>query len=468
LVLDKTGRCVAATDETLHNKTLNESPQEKLILATQTLWLGRASDGGNQVAAPIMQGKDRLGVVCITYSIHIINQTIRASLVLISGISLAALIIGEILFLVMIQKTVVSRIQMVTRGLEQNAYHVSTSGGQISGSSQSVAQGASEQASSLQEIGSSLEEMSGMTQRNAQNAQSAKEFTAQTRKTAEAGAASAKQMGEAMQGIKTSSAQMREAMHGIKAASGDVSKIIKTIDEIAFQTNILALNAAVEAARAGEAGMGFAVVADEVRNLAQRSAKAARETTAMIETSIQRSEAVVHVTEKVTLSVEEVAAKSRQLEEKLAEILSKAQQVDEQVAQIASASAEQSEGISHVSAAVAQMDKVTQDNAANSQESAAAVEELNAQAAVLRDAVLELQKLVGGQAANDEPRVKLAAVSVANPASPRARVSRPASKSGSGNKENGHKSSGIPSPQMLAAHHATGSGRSGKRDFRKF
>jgi methyl-accepting chemotaxis protein len=174
---------------------------------------------------------------------------------------------------------------------------------------------------------------------------------------------------------------MRSAMNDIKSSSDEIAKIVKTIDEIAFQTNILALNAAVEAARAGEAGAGFAVVADEVRALAQRAATAAKETAGKIETAIHKSSQGVAISEGVAQA--------------LTEIVEKARQVDSFVGEIAQASNEQSQGIGQVNNAVGQMDKVTQSNASGAEETAAAAEELNAQAAALRDSVVELQNLVG-------------------------------------------------------------------------
>jgi len=251
--------------------------------------------------------------------------------------------------------------------LSAGAEHTATASEQVSSASQALAEGASEQAASLQETSASLEEISSMTKKNADNAQTTKGLANVARVAADSGASDMQKMSLAMQDIKSS--------------SDDISKIIKTIDEIAFQTNILALNAAVEAARAGEAGMGFAVVADEVRNLAQRSAQAAKETAAKIETAIAKTAQGVQMSEKVAQS--------------LTEIVTNVRKVDELVAEIATASKEQSDGITQVNTAVTQMDKVTQGNAASAEESASAAEELNAQTHVLRGIIGELLKLVG-------------------------------------------------------------------------
>ena len=183
--------------------------------------------------------------------------------------------------------------------------------------------------------------------------------------------------------------QMVASMNEINASSDKISKIIKVIDEIAFQTNILALNAAVEAARAGEAGMGFAVVADEVRNLAQRSAQAARDTAGLIEESITKSNDGKNKLDQVAVavrSITESAAKVRTL-------------VDE----VKLGSEEQAIGIAQVAKAIVQMEKVTQTTAANAEESASASEELSAQSEMLESIVAQLESMVHGGRADQPP-----------------------------------------------------------------
>lgn len=267
-----------------------------------------------------------------------------------------------------LKSRITTELQSIANQLTRMAEQTDEASTQVASSSHTLAEGASEQAASLEETSASLEEMSSMTKRNAEYAGRAKVLANQTRLAADAGT--------------SDMTAMTRAMDEIKGASNNIAVIIKTIDEIAFQTNILALNAAVEAARAGEAGKGFAVVAEEVRRLAQRSAQAARETGTKIEDAITKSRQGAELSVKVA--------------GRLDEIVNKARQVDELIAEIASASREQSTGIGEVNGALTQMDKVTQGNAVSAEESAAAAEELHAQSAEMKEAVEQLHKLVGG------------------------------------------------------------------------
>ena len=176
--------------------------------------------------------------------------------------------------------------------------------------------------------------------------------------------------------------EMMQSMTEIKNSSGELSKIIKVIDDIAFQTNLLSLNAAVEAARAGEAGAGFAVVAEEVRNLAQRSAKAAQDTTDIIEKNVKMSAAGVTVAQKVQEALQEINTQSNEL--------------NKLIDQINSASREQTQGISQINQAVSQMEQVTQQNAANAEETASSSEEMSAQAESLNEIVSRLNEMITG------------------------------------------------------------------------
>ena len=281
--------------------------------------------------------------------------------------TIAGLIIGTgIAFLV--ARRMVRQISRIVPELTSTSTAVSEASSQVSSSGQSLAEGASSQAASLEETSASLEEISGMSRRNADSAREAKEFASGTRMAADAGT--------------TDVAAMNQAMEAIKSSSTGIAAIIKTIDEIAFQTNILALNAAVEAARAGEAGAGFAVVADEVRSLARRSAEAAKQTAEKIEDSVSKSQQGAIACNKVSERLKEIAEKSRR--------------VDELISEISTASGEQSQGIDQVNRAVSQMDKVVQANAAQAEEGAAVSKELSSQSESLSRCVEELAKVVGG------------------------------------------------------------------------
>ncbi len=252
--------------------------------------------------------------------------------------------------------------------LNQAAKTNAESSGQVAQNSTAVATAASEQAATLEETSASLEEISSMAKRNADAAQRAKELARQTRAAADTGS----------QGL----AALNTAMADIKTSSDGIAKILKTIDEIAFQTNILALNAAVEAARAGEAGAGFAVVADEVRALAQRSAQAARETAEKIDDSTQKSRRGAEVTGQISANLEQITSKVRE--------------VDELVAEIATASSEQTTGIQQVNTAVSRMDEAVQLGASRAEEGASVAEELSAQTILIQDSITDLARVVGG------------------------------------------------------------------------
>ncbi len=283
------------------------------------------------------------------------------------GFTIAGIVVS-LACAVMIIRSVNGPIKRITLRLSEGAAHTASASSQVTAASQTMADGSSLQAGALEESSASLEEMAGMTRRNAENALCAKQLANQTRQAADAGSAAMR--------------EMKAAVSAIHASSGEISKIIKTIDEIAFQTNLLALNAAVEAARAGDAGRGFAVVADEVRSLAQRTVQAARETAAKISDATARSEQGVRISEHVGSSFDEITERARQ--------------VDALIAEIAAASQEQSHGIDQITRSVSDMDGVTQANAATAQQTSAAAAELDSQTVSLKGVIAELTAMVAG------------------------------------------------------------------------
>lgn len=252
--------------------------------------------------------------------------------------------------------------------MAEGAVQVASAASQVSGSSQSLAQGSSEQAASLEETSASSEEINATSHKNSENSRLAADLVTHAQN----------QFAETNRALD----QMVVSIEEINSQSDKISKIMKVIDEIAFQTNILALNAAVEAARAGEAGMGFAVVADEVRNLAQRCAQAARDTASLIEESISKSHDGKAKVDQMAISIRAVTEESAKVKTLIDEVNVGSQ--------------EQVRGIEQISKAIAQMEQVTQKTAAHAEESASAAEELNAQSEALKDIVGRLAAMVGG------------------------------------------------------------------------
>jgi len=253
--------------------------------------------------------------------------------------------------------------------IRASASQVSMGSKQVADGAQALAQGSTEQAASIEELSNSIAEIAERTKANAAIASKNSKLSETIKESAEKGS---RQMDE-----------MISAVGAINEASKSISKIIKTIDDIAFQTNILALNAAVEAARAGQHGKGFAVVAEEVRNLASKSAEAARETGVMIQNSIDRAELGSHIAGETA--------------ESLREIVSGINESSQLVAEIASASEEQSMGIAQINVGVDQVAQVVQHNSATAEESAAASEEMSGQSDVLQQLISHFKLKEGSE-----------------------------------------------------------------------
>lgn len=284
------------------------------------------------------------------------------------GIILAVIIIISALIIFSLNKSIIGLLNRITKKVGETTNFIVSSSMQLATASQQLAEGSTEQAASIEETSATMQQTSAMVTQNAENTRQASIISEDAYKSSKTGV-------DQMMGMNSS-------MQEIKKSSDDIAKIIKVIDDIAFQTNILALNAAVEAARAGDAGAGFAVVAEEVRNLAGRSAKAAKDTASMIEDNIELSGKGVDISSQVTKS--------------LGEINVSIDKVNKLVSEIAAASEEQAKGTEQISKAINQVEQVTQQNASVAQESSASSEELQSQAEELKQMVYELNRFVHG------------------------------------------------------------------------
>ncbi len=316
--------------------------------------------------AEISYNEDTIGILDIFFSTRHVKESLKnLRYSMASKIVAMSLVLTGIL-LIIVNRLFVKPVSKVVKGLHAVGEQVGYVSSKIAASSYHLTEGVLEQAAAVEETSSSLEQITSMSQQNTISANNANNMMTETSALATEAASSMENLISSIQEISNTSEETR--------------KVIKTIDEFAFQTNLLALNAAVEAARAGKAGAGFAVVADEVRNLALRSGEAARNITTLIETSIERTKHGMDMVGKVSQLFTDMAKQSKKVGALFGNVVKSSQ--------------EQSLGISHVSKAMSDIDQVTQGNAANAEQTSAAIEEIRDQVEIMNAFVLELMGLI--------------------------------------------------------------------------
>ena len=336
-------------------------PLQKFLMFTQLVVKGDVDLGKfvDERYKQVLLRKDEIGELANALNasvMNIITQTQEIQAIATGDLTTKITVKSEKDVMGKALTALVEKFHALAVSISSSAEQVNSGAKQVADSSTGLSQGATEQASSVEELSASMEEITSQTTQNAENAQKTNEMTKSIQKDA--------------QDSSERMAEMLKAMEDINASSNSISKIIKVIDDIAFQTNILALNAAVEAARAGQYGKGFAVVAEEVKNLAGKSAGAAKETTELIESSMNKVDAGTKIANETSGA--------------LKKIVEGVTQAAELVGEIASASNEQASALEQVNQGITEISQVVQSNAAASEECAAASEELSAQAEELK------------------------------------------------------------------------------------
>ena len=359
--LDRQASSVFEADEELRQAMANQKLDAALSIFAQKLQ-PRLEEIGREAATLVAQQNSDLAA---TSEASAVKSARLRNLTL--GLMVLALVVGGVVLRIVRQAN--GTLRALAERMAESADQVANAASQVSGASQALAEGANEQAASLEETSASTEEVASITRKNADHALQVAGLMQETEHSAT--------------GVNQTLERMVEKMKEIDSSSNKIARIIKVIDEIAFQTNILALNAAVEAARAGEAGLGFAVVADEVRNLAQRCAQAARDTAELIEESIATSR--------------DGNARLDQMAGAVRTMTGNSARVKGLVDEVNVGSQEQTRGMEKISRAVLQIEQVTQRTAAGAQQGASAGTELNSHAAGLRSLVQQMREMVGAK-----------------------------------------------------------------------